>query len=299
MNQFHFRHAQSQEVQYFPHILEFALRKNSSIQLNSLNSTSTDSIRIYIVLEGKFEWVIDGKNHILYPGDVAIVLPGQIFGGENNILHIGTLFWISLQVQKLDMTGMSLGKWSQLSRNECLAIGRILCLNKASVIKLKELHTLFHNLRSELMDRELGFNTRVNQLLDEMFILIARQCTRESNSHRDFPQTFMKLEQALRQNLAHQWSVEEMAALIGIGTTTFTEKVKAYTGFSPLNYLINIRISEAIKLLNRQEDNVTDIALRTGFYSSQHFSTTFKKLTGYTPSDFRKRNSPQGNKISE
>ncbi len=299
MNQFLFRQAQNPEVQHFPHILEFALRKNSSIQLNSLNATSTDSIRIYTVLEGKYEWIIDGKNHILYPGDVAIVLPGQVFGGENNILHIGTLFWICLEVQRIDMTGISLGKWSQLSRNECLAMGKILSLNKSSVIKLKELHTLLHNLHSELMHREIGFATRVNQLLDEIFISIARQCTRESNSHRDFPQTFMKLEQALRQNLAHQWSVEEMAALIGLGTTTFTEKVKAYTGFSPLNYLINIRISEAIKLLNRQEDNVTDIALRTGFYSSQHFSTTFKKLTGYTPSDFRKRNSPQGNKIPD
>ena len=81
-----------------------------------------------------------------------------------------------------------------------------------------------------------------------------------------------------------------MAAIIGLGTTALTEKVKKFTGFSPLNYLINIRISEAIKLLDRQEDNVTDIALRTGFYSSQHFSTTFKKLTGYTPSEFRKRN---------
>ena len=80
-----------------------------------------------------------------------------------------------------------------------------------------------------------------------------------------------------------------MAALIGLGTTTFTEKVKNYTGFSPLNYLINIRISEAIKLLKRPEVHVTDIALDVGFYSSQHFATTFKKLTGYTPREFRKK----------
>jgi AraC-like DNA-binding protein len=38
--------------------------------------------------------------------------------------------------------------------------------------------------------------------------------------------------------------------------------------------------------------HVTDIALDVGFYSSQHFATTFKKLTGYTPSDFRKKNLP-------
>ena len=103
----------------------------------------------------------------------------------------------------------------------------------------------------------------------------------------------MKLEQSLRKNLAYQWTVDEMAALTGMGTTTFTEKVKNYTGFSPLSYLINIRISEAMKLLNQQDENVTDIALSTGFYSSQHFATTFKKLTGYTPREYRKRNLPQ------
>jgi AraC-like DNA-binding protein len=121
---------------------------------------------------------------------------------------------------------------------------------------------------------------------------MARQLTRQNNSRRDFPQTFMKLEQTLRENLSHQWTVEEMAALVGLGTTTFSEKAKSYTGFSPLNYLINIRISEAIKLLKRHDVHVTDIALDVGFYSSQHFATTFKKLTGYTPSEFRKKNIP-------
>jgi AraC family transcriptional activator of mtrCDE len=100
----------------------------------------------------------------------------------------------------------------------------------------------------------------------------------------------MKLEQSLRNNLDHQWLVEEMAVLVGLGTTAFTEKVKNYTGFSPLHYLINIRIAEAIKLLKNTGKPVTDIALETGFYSSQHFSTTFKKLTGYTPRQFRANN---------
>ena len=102
----------------------------------------------------------------------------------------------------------------------------------------------------------------------------------------------MKLEHSLRENLAHQWTVEEMAALVGLGVTAFSEKVKSYTGFSPLNYLINIRISEAIKLLKRSHVHITDIALDVGFYSSQHFATTFKKLTGYTPSEFRNKNVP-------
>ena len=80
-----------------------------------------------------------------------------------------------------------------------------------------------------------------------------------------------------------------MATVVGLGSTAFTEKVKAYSGFSPLNYLINIRIAEAMRQLRQTEKSLTDIALDTGFYSSQHFSTTFKKLTGYTPGHYRKR----------
>ena len=97
------------------------------------------------------------------------------------------------------------------------------------------------------------------------------------------------LEQMLRDSLDHPWTVEEMAAVVGLGSTAFTEKVKAFSGFSPLNYLINIRIAEAMKQLRQSQKSLTDIALDTGFYSSQHFSTTFKKLTGYTPGQFRKR----------
>ena len=290
MNQFILQQGHSRELQTFPHILEVALKKNSSVQLNSLHTTSTNSVRIYSVVDGKFDWIINEQSHILYPGDLALILPGQTFRGEKDILNIGTLTWIHLQIEKIDANGMSLGTWSHLTKNERLTIGKILFVNNATVLKLKECQALLQTIRDELIHQEIGFMTRVNQLIDDLFIDIARQSTRQNNSQRDFPKTFMKLEQTLRQNLANQWTVEEMAALTGLGTTTFTEKVKNYTGFSPLNYLINIRISEAIKLLNRPDENVTDIALQTGFYSSQHFATTFKKLTGYTPSDFRRRN---------
>jgi AraC-like DNA-binding protein len=147
---------------------------------------------------------------------------------------------------------------------------------------------LLRAVQKELFDRDIGYETRVNHLLDDILIQLARKFTRSSNAGRNFPRTFMELERELRASLSHQWTVEEMAAVVGLGTTLFNEKVKSYSGFSPLSYLINIRISEAIKLLKNEEVSLTDIALDTGFYSSQHFSTTFKKLTGYTPSQFRK-----------
>lgn len=292
MNQF-FLHASSRELEGFPYILELGIRKNSTIQLNSLCTSVSPNIRLYYVLDGKFEWVIGDKHHILYPGDLAVILPGQPFRGERDVIDIGTLFWIHIKVERVEADKqLVLGKWSGLSESEIRTISRILHLNNTSaLVRMKDAHTILQNIQTELYQQQIGFNTRVNQLIDELLILVARQSTHQSILQRDFPRVFIKLEETLRQNLAHQWTVEEMAAMVGLGTTNFTEKVKGYTGFSPLQYLINIRISEAIKLLRKPDISVTTIALETGFYSSQHFSTTFKKLTGYTPGDFRKKNS--------
>jgi AraC-like DNA-binding protein len=291
MNQFILKNG-SAELLSFPHIIEFALKKNTTIQFDTLKANATDSLRLYYINEGKFEWIIEGQHYSVYPNDLVIILPGQLLGGERDFLDIGSVSWLHIRLQQLALTGsMVPGKWSSLPGNESRVIGKILVLNNTPVIsKLKEAGVLFQDLQHELFNQEIGYSTRINQLLDELLILIARHLTRQNNSRRDFPQTFMKLEQTLRENLSHQWTVEEMAALVGLGTTAFSEKVKSYTGFSPLNYLINIRISEALKLLKRHDVNVTDIALNVGFYSSQHFATTFKKLTGYTPSEFRKKN---------
>jgi AraC-like DNA-binding protein len=285
---------ESKELQLFSHIIEFAFKKSTTIQFDSLKKETSKYLRLYYVVDGKFEWIIDGQHHILYPGDLAVILPGKIFGGEKDFLDIGTISLLHIRLEQLEQNGkMIIGKWSSISANESRTIGKILMLNNSPVLsKLKEAGTILQAMQQEIQNQEIGYATRFNQLTDELFILIARQLTKQNNSRRDFPQTFMKLEQTLRDNLSHQWTVEEMAALVGLGTTAFSEKVKSYTGFSPLNYLINIRISEAIKLLKRKDVNVTDIALDIGFYSSQHFATTFKKLTGYTPSEFRKTTIP-------
>lgn len=284
MNLFNFQYGSSKELECFPHIKEVALSRNSTVQLDSFTCSVSDDLRIYHILDGKFEWVINGEQHTLYPGDIALVLPGCAIGGANDVLGLGTVFRLFVQLNRL-------GEWSGLTEGERAdVINALLCSNNKHTLKVKGAGEIFCELGSELVTREIGHVTRVNHLIDSLLILMARYSTRQSETETDFSKTFRKLEETLRRKPSYQWTVEEMAALFGLGTTAFTEKIRSHTGFSPLNYLINIRISEAIKLLQEPHVSFTQIALETGFYSSQHFSTTFKKLTGYTPGAFRKRN---------
>jgi len=292
MGQFLLRQEESAELTPFAQIHEFALKKNNSISLNSFNDPLSQCLRFFYIQDGKFEWLINKENCSLYPTDLAMVLPGQELYAKKGYLEIGSLYWLSLNLPAPNAAGIkSLRKWSSISSSEFAYINKILFLNHAPVIsRLQEAGLVLSSLRNELFGQQIGYVTRVNHLLDELLILITRKLTQQNVSQRDFPQTFLRLEEALRKDLSHPWTVEEMAALVGLGTTAFSDKVKSFTGFSPMSYLINIRISEAIRLLKKPEAHMTNIALETGFYSSQHFATTFKKLTGYTPSQFRKNN---------
>lgn len=290
MNQFVLQKGRSAELKLFPFIVEFASRRNATIHGNPATDDTGRCVRIFYILEGKFEWIINAEHHMLYPGDLVIIHPGQVVEGSQDSLNTGKLFWLHIETNKRT-DEFIFQKWSHLSSGEANAVGKVFKYNRTPVIsRCKEAGLIFAELQAELFNQQIGFYTRVIHLLDELFIMIARRLAIRDNTNRDFPQAFMNFEQTLRKNLTHQWTVEEMAALVGLGTTTFTEKVKSYSGFSPLNYLITIRISEAIKLLKRNSLSVTEIALETGFYSSQHFSTTFKKLTGLTPRDFRNKN---------
>jgi AraC family transcriptional regulator len=51
-----------------------------------------------------------------------------------------------------------------------------------------------------------------------------------------------------------------------------------------------LRIEEAKKHLSHSDESITEIALSAGFGQVEHFSTTFKKMTGFTPSQFRQQN---------
>jgi len=292
MSQFLLEQENSPELRPFVHINEFALKKNNSIRLNSFNNVSSECLRLYYILEGKFDWVINGECFTLYPTDLAIILPGQELYAEKGYLEIGFLYWLNLHLNIKDpVSKNALPKWSNITSSELISIKKILFLNSVPVVsRLKDAGSIFSQLRNELFSQEIGYVTRVNHLIDDLLIMITRKLTQQNISQRDFPRIFFKLEETLREDLSHHWTVDEMAALVGLGTTSFSDKVKSFTGFSPMNYLINIRISEAIKLLKKPQAHMTNIALETGFYSSQHFSTTFKKLTGYTPSQFRKNN---------
>ncbi|MGX1320036.1 AraC-like DNA-binding protein [Bradyrhizobium sp. USDA 377] len=84
------------------------------------------------------------------------------------------------------------------------------------------------------------------------------------------------------------WTLEAMAALVGMSPGCFCKRFRAATGFPPHRWLMLQRIERAKKSLGDRNLTLTDIAYACGYASSAHFSTSFRRATGTTPSQYRR-----------
>ncbi|HEY3330726.1 MAG TPA: helix-turn-helix domain-containing protein [Capsulimonadaceae bacterium] len=85
-----------------------------------------------------------------------------------------------------------------------------------------------------------------------------------------------------------QLSVAELATRAGLGETAFRAAFYRLTGRSPRDYIEERRISRAKHLLVETDRSVKAVALSEGYDDAYHFSRVFKRVTGVSPSDFRR-----------
>lgn len=91
----------------------------------------------------------------------------------------------------------------------------------------------------------------------------------------------------IREHPERKIVLSDLAKEAALSHTGFINAFKQATGFPPLHYQLYCRLTQAKRFLSETEDSITDIAARSGFASSQHFATHFKKMFGCTPKAYR------------
>ncbi len=91
------------------------------------------------------------------------------------------------------------------------------------------------------------------------------------------------MQESIEQNL----SGKAVAQQIGMGYSWFRRIFKEYTGFSPNQYMQELKISKAKELLTNSDLNCQQIAYIVGFETPSYFNIVFKKKVGSTPSQYR------------
>jgi AraC family L-rhamnose operon transcriptional activator RhaR len=101
----------------------------------------------------------------------------------------------------------------------------------------------------------------------------------------------------LRHNCTEQIDFDDVARRFGYSLRNFARVFHEATATTPHNYLVRLRLGHAMRSL-RLSDNVTEVAFASGFNDSNYFSYAFRKLTGLSPSEYRRRIQQHGRVLS-
>ncbi|MCF6357964.1 MAG: AraC family transcriptional regulator [Draconibacterium sp.] len=283
--------SQSDVLDEFEFINDFGFEEYKDIRQKPLRLHFNKGIEICYVTKGRYNWVVGDKNYLLFPGDGFITCPWEKHGSPREVVDLGEIYWIVIQPEIFSKNGIfKFGEWSRLSDSDNRLIGDVLSENSNhSILKAQFLKALFVELHKEFEQKEFGYYQRVCNIVEELLIKTVRFLQRRESTVIKNRQWFLNFESQLKNNLSKKWTLDEMSYKSGVGITTFTQLVKEHSGYTPANFLIFLRLEKAKKLLDETSLKLTDIALECGFYSSQHFSSTFSKWVGIAPFSYRKK----------
>ena len=128
----------------------------------------------------------------------------------------------------------------------------------------------------------------IKELLLRLYQTKALTLLKDSFEEKVVDHEIQKAISYMKGNLNNKLTLKELADISGLGLTTFNNKFKATTGLTAFEYLLNDRIRHAKILLLKNQMSLKEVAFNSGFNSYEYFCSSFKKIEGIKPSEFKK-----------
>lgn len=148
---------------------------------------------------------------------------------------------------------------------------------------------LFKEMIAELQACRVGYEDLLAMYLEQLFILVQRCRIDKKPTVSSHIQEEMGIARRyFQEHYNEDINIEEYALSRNMSVSWFLRNFKQITGKSPMQYVLNIRINNAVSLLESTDYNVTEIATIVGYDNPLYFSRIFTKQKGVSPSAYRK-----------
>lgn len=113
-------------------------------------------------------------------------------------------------------------------------------------------------------------------------------------AYLDSPAKISRMKRAteyIKSNFAKKLTLRQLARMSAMSEFHFVREFKRHNGITPMAYVTVVRIENAKRLIIIGHLPIGLIAMQCGFASQAHFSTTFKRVTRMTPTEYRDQRS--------
>lgn len=233
---------------------------------------------LFYVVSGEGLFLIEDKSFTVKQDDLVIV--------NANILHTESSKDSNpMEYIVLGIDGMSL---KALEKNERLVSEKLYSIQNYRGFRSDILY-YFNTILEEAEQQKEHYESICHNLLEIMIFNFLRTNSTKVRLTTD-PAGAKELDYVkhyIDVNYASDLDLDSLAAATYMNKYYLSHMFKKNYGVSPINYLIEKRISVSKFLLETTNYSIGQIAQIVGFNSSSYFSQIFKKRTGITPSEYR------------
>lgn len=148
----------------------------------------------------------------------------------------------------------------------------------------KNLENLLHIYSNASAFRDWEASDCISHMLTELLKPPA-----SAKEHQTIPENIQYLIAYMENHFSMNITLDYLAEFSGISKYYLSREFKKYTGFSPIDYLIQLRIEHAKTLLKSTNIPANKIAHTVGIHDMNNFTNLFKKKTQMTPGEYRQR----------
>lgn len=162
--------------------------------------------------------------------------------------------------------------------------------NKTRILKSCEFSHLVLDILNEMDAKETGYKLLIKSKLLEFLALYFRSigdATFDAGYYKKF-NNLRELIKLINNNIEKDLSLDFISKEFHMNKTYLSTYFKTNMGMNLMDYITNLRINKAKILLRTGSKSVTEICFAVGFKNMSHFSSTFKKQVGVSPSYYKK-----------
>lgn len=251
-----------------------------------------EGVKIAYVARGTIALDVDGKTHTLQTGQMFIIRPWQLHAIGSPLVGPSQLIWVMIDmgVRRPDSV-WHWPAWFLWSHSDEKQLTDFLSLNDKSVFSAsRDVSESFEALRGLIeTSTPAAGETKLKLLINTLMVTLLDQMRADPPPmSADFATSRKTVEIFLGRlafALDRDWTLDDMAAECGLSRTRFAHYCTLITNQTPIKYLRQLRLKHAAALITREPHrSLTDIALSSGFGSSQYFSNAYKREFGVPPS---------------
>jgi len=243
-----------------------------------------DFYEIVLVKKGSGVHITEKGSYPVFHGDIFLIKPGLAHSYEEiKGLEIVNVIFIpeAINVPLYDLK--SIHAYRDFFESDLSSK----CTLNLDAEQLNTANEIILAMRNEEQNRQLGYEYFMHLGLMRLIGLICRSYSNSSDSQSKNVTKLIHVFRFIEHRYQEKIQMDELSAIAGMSPSSLLREFCKEVGETPINYLINLRLEKAAKMLRETSESITQISYLVGFHDSNYFSKMFRRKYSCCPRDYK------------